>query len=355
MSACAAAKPSSDSASTSSTWLMSFFMVLLRRMVVARLRASRLSQIAPMINAIEREPGSTWPSARSPRNEARPLDRVHRRGRLRRCRARIGARARRGRLAGAGASRRCTGSSTSSRVFWPTSALPRRVSAAMPAAQRARRDRPARARPAAPWPASPARCRTPAPTSRRWSPCRSCPCAFSVSFSELALPLVELGLDRQRAALHVQAVVAVADGAGRARSARRRGRSASAWRRGSATVWSMGRSPDRCSRRPAQAATRRPAASNQSGAVELDDDLAARLDARRVAGAALISSAALSASARCTRRWSLRISMRRTVARRRGAGVGAAGVHVQVLGAHADRGRARRRRPGAERGARHAG
>ena len=26
-----------------------------------------------MINAIEREPGSTWPSARSPRNDARPL------------------------------------------------------------------------------------------------------------------------------------------------------------------------------------------------------------------------------------------------------------------------------------------
>ena len=33
----------------------------------------RLSQTAPMIKAIEREPGSTWPSARSPRNDARPL------------------------------------------------------------------------------------------------------------------------------------------------------------------------------------------------------------------------------------------------------------------------------------------
>ena len=52
---------------------------------------------------------------------------------------------------------------------------------------------------------------------------------------------------------------------------------------------------------------RRPAASNQSGAVELDATPRCRARRRRAPGAALISSAAPSASARCTRRWSLRM------------------------------------------------
>ena len=34
--------------------------------------ACSASHTAPIISAIEREPGSTWPSARSPKNEARP-------------------------------------------------------------------------------------------------------------------------------------------------------------------------------------------------------------------------------------------------------------------------------------------
>ena len=60
MSPCAAAKPSSDSWRTVSTSLMSFFMGCFQtdgEWVCAGL--SRLSQTAPMINAIEREPGST--------------------------------------------------------------------------------------------------------------------------------------------------------------------------------------------------------------------------------------------------------------------------------------------------------
>ena len=172
MSACAAAKPSSDSASTASTSLMSFFMVTSRWQC-----RRRLETVADRADDQRHRARARVDMAERALAEERgaALDRVHRARWPRRCRsAHWRTRATRSSPPWP-RSTRCTGSSTSSSVFWPTSALPSRVSAAMPAAQRARQvGRPA-ARPAAPWPASPAACRTPGPTSRRWWTCRSCP------------------------------------------------------------------------------------------------------------------------------------------------------------------------------------
>ena len=240
--------------------------------------------------------------------------------------------------AAAGASSRCTGSSTSSSVFWPTSALPSRVSAAMPAATRARqvggrrlgrqllaeRDQQGaehRARRAA---------------DRRHA-----------GHAHRLQRLVErLAVPARRAWPGSRARRAACSGRGRrrrwpgrARSARRRGRSASAWRRGSASVWSMGRSPGRASGAvsggdaPAGGVEpERPAAARRCTSL-------ARLDraARRRGADQLVRRCRR--GARCTRRWSLRSSMRRTVAR--SAAGRAVGRGVQRAGAR----RARRRWP----------
>ena len=97
------------------------------------LRLQNSLQMAAIISADERAPGSIWPIDRSPRNEARPRM------------AFIGIVA----SAAAAASRRsaaedrrrrrassaCTGASTSSIVFWPTSDLPRALTASIAAAK----------------------------------------------------------------------------------------------------------------------------------------------------------------------------------------------------------------------------
>ena len=91
--------------------------------------APRVSATAATISATERAPGSIWPIERSPRNEARPrsafIGTVAPRPRRRR--PRLPPRSCPPRSAS------CTGSSTSSIVFWPTCDLPRALTASIAA------------------------------------------------------------------------------------------------------------------------------------------------------------------------------------------------------------------------------
>ena len=180
MSACAAAKPSSDSASSDVDVVDELLHAGLSGGRKSAL-AHRLSQIAPMIKAIDREPGSTWPSARSPRNDARP---------------RLASRcAVASALSKAQRRTRATRSSppAAEHLAHRIEHVEQRLLADLGLAEarqclrpRRRWRRRATARsvpPAAPCRASPSACRRPAPTSRRSSTCSVMPIAFSASFS----------------------------------------------------------------------------------------------------------------------------------------------------------------------------
>ena len=224
-----------------------------------------------MISAIEREPGSTWPSARSPRKEARP--RIAAIAAVAAALSSAHWRTRASRSAGAASparAARCTGRARRAASSAPTSALPRRVSAAIAAASAAARS------------AGPARPAAPAPSvieqGAEHRPRRAADRAHAGGAGRLqrlvqragVLPVAQARLDRQRAALHVQAVVAVADGAVELGQLvdvidQRSGRGD-----GSAIGGPWGGLRGVAFGRPAQPATRRPAASNQSGRSQLD-------------------------------------------------------------------------------------
>src|SRR5947207_7736013 len=101
--------------------------------ILAHANPSMTSATASTINSEDRAPGSIWPMLRSPRNDARP--RIARIGMVFSAASLAVAFSRSGRPAPPSRNTPTTGNSTSSMVFWPTSDLPRALTASMAAAK----------------------------------------------------------------------------------------------------------------------------------------------------------------------------------------------------------------------------